>query len=146
MCNSTTCPLRTGCYRHAASGTVPNPAWQAYASFLWNGGDPARPACAYHWPLTTGGGMSQSATLGKAQPLIHALRTLGHRVLVDAAEHDLQSTWLDVGPLCVQVHPDRGYGLYLDGDKAFRSGPDELFAFGQIEALLERMVGLLEAP
>lgn len=79
-----------------------------------------------------------------AQPIIAALRAAGHFVLVDKAEHDNQSTWLDVGPLCVQVRPDRGFGLYLDGDKAFGSSPDETYTFDQLDALLDRLRGLLQ--
>ena len=82
-------------------------------------------------------------SISAAQPLIFALRADGHRVLIDEAEHDLQSTWLDVGPLCVKVHPERGYGLYLDGDKAYGSGPDETYPLGAVETVLERMRGLL---
>lgn len=30
MCPSTTCPMRTSCYRNEASGTRPTPRWQSY--------------------------------------------------------------------------------------------------------------------
>ena len=86
---------------------------------------------------------SSIRSISAAQPLIHALRADGHRVLVDEAEDDSQSTWLDVGPLCVKVHPEQGYGLYLDGDEAYYSKPDEGYALGAVETLLERMRGLL---
>jgi hypothetical protein len=79
----------------------------------------------------------------RAKPVIDALQALGLRVLVDKAEHDLQSTWIDVQDLCVQVHPTNGYGLYVDGDKAYGSKPDEFYEYGQVEALLKRMGGLL---
>jgi hypothetical protein len=86
---------------------------------------------------------SSIRSISAAQPLIHALRALGHRVVVDEADDDGKSTWLDVGPLCVKVHPEHGYGLYLESNQAFGAGPDETFQFGQVESLLERMRGLL---
>lgn len=82
-------------------------------------------------------------TVKLAQPIIDSMQEHGRFVTVDKAEHGLQSTWIDVGPLCVKVHPEHGYGLYLDGDKAFGSGPDEVFPYDQLDRLLERMRSLL---
>jgi hypothetical protein len=78
----------------------------------------------------------------RAKPVIDAMLALGHHVLADEAQDDQQSTWLAVGPLCVQVHPTSGYGLYLDGD-VYANRPDEGYPFEKIEILLGRMRGLL---
>jgi hypothetical protein len=87
--------------------------------------------------------MSHATIAAKA--LAAMLNARGYKILVDKADDDLQSTWIDVGNLCIQVHPTNGYGLYLDGRTAFRSKPDEFYAYGQLDDLLERMFGLLEA-
>lgn len=81
-----------------------------------------------------------------AAALTATLRMLGYKVLVDKAEDEMQSTWLDVGPLCIQVHPTNGYGLYLDGNTAFRSRPDEFYQYDQVDDLLQRMRPLLPEP
>ena len=39
MCRDDACPSRTGCVRHAASGTRPNPHRQTYAAFHREPGD-----------------------------------------------------------------------------------------------------------
>lgn len=84
-------------------------------------------------------------TLSIAQPLIYVLRALGHKVFVDDEINDPKGPiWLDVEPLCVEVRADRGYGLYLDQDIAMFRGPDEVYTFGQLELLLERMLGLFK--
>lgn len=35
MCPSQDCPVRGGCYRNEASGTVPNDRRQSYIGFTW---------------------------------------------------------------------------------------------------------------
>lgn len=49
MCAHPTCPARTTCRRHNASGSTPDDAWQSYGVFtpIGIGG------CAYFMPLDT---------------------------------------------------------------------------------------------
>lgn len=46
MCLSETCPSRTLCHRHEASGTSPSARWQSYADFQF---DPETGVCDSFW-------------------------------------------------------------------------------------------------
>jgi hypothetical protein len=79
------------------------------------------------------------------KPIIEAMRVLGQRVWVDDESGD-GTVWLDIGELCVVVKPERGYGLYLDHLDALDRGPDQMYPFDQLDALLERLRGLVPHP
>lgn len=48
MCADDECPSRAECYRHKASGTVPNMPWQAFAN---SSRQPNDKRCAKFWPV-----------------------------------------------------------------------------------------------
>lgn len=85
-------------------------------------------------------------SLTLAQPIIDAMHALGQRVWVDEGESSTGSTWLDIDQLCVQVRPGHGYGLYLNHVEASFRGPDEVYKIDQLDALLERLRGLMPQP
>lgn len=48
MCADDACPSRSKCYRHKASGTVPNLPWQAFGEHQRKPNDER---CASFWPV-----------------------------------------------------------------------------------------------
>lgn len=50
MCAHRNCPLRHNCYRHADSGTKPNPYRQSYAVYTPTIDEDGKVGCDDYWP------------------------------------------------------------------------------------------------